>query len=72
MVTKNGSNILKGYEILIPPTQPAVYTARKLAALTSEHPEFVIDVPEPDQELKQNLQKMQFEMIESKRKGDVK
>lgn len=51
MVIKNGNDILKGYEILIPPTQPAVYTARKLAALAIEHPGLVaIDLPEIDQD----------------------
>ena len=48
-MTKKGNDILKRYEILIPPTQPAVYTARKLIALAVEHPDLVaIDLPETD------------------------
>lgn len=51
MVTKNDNDILKGYEILIPPTQPAVYTARKLIAIAVEHPGLVaIDLPEIDRD----------------------
>lgn len=56
MMTKNDNNISKGYEILIPPTQPAVYTARKLIALATEHPDLVkIDLPETDRDRIQSL-----------------
>ena len=55
------NDISKGYEVLIPPTQPAVYTARKLAALAAEHPGLVvINLPETDQDRIRSL----FDSIE--------
>ena len=64
--TKNGTNTLRGYEILIPPTQPAVYTAKRLVALAMEHPEIRIDLPETDHD-KIRLLSDSIEIIENNR-----